>query len=1377
MPSKNLILGLVLLICLSSSVLAIDATLLTKGYLNATTLGSPIFIKVHATSTYGIKEVRVVIWRPFDSSRDDIIEGTGDRHWYDRSWYLSVFPNRITSPGPDGVTYTLNCFNRATPDDYLKEGVVHFVGVEVEYWTNSARTLSATYNIPVETLIYDNTPPSILSVTPLPPLSNQPRVPISTTDPASGIKSIKAYIYYKDEHGDKFYYDEATENWSELGFFDNKYRLTSLQADTPHPGSTVNNTIVFSALTSGKRYYYNYKITDFAGNITYGSHYNFIYDGTPPEINISSPPIQGTPRNFVSTARYPLILFNGNPWNIADQKIQGTASDAHSVLNKVELYISDYTISTFDTNTNSWTTALVSPKTFTPGNTFIYSLPNQFFTGVADGANIFIQANAYDSAGNKKYLEYYTFFVDNLKPTSTIATDALLSSYPTEFRGTTVDIRGTSDNIAGIKSVKIKASRLRDGVTKYWGMGWTTPHNPWEIPMPFLGWVDPSAASFLDATVDPAPDVYTPVIWTHSLRSHFWTDAQPRDVYTVYAWATDNAGNTQATATQKEIRIDNTQPFVSMKYPRNHFKADAALPWIPRFVTVIATDPAGAIAKVEIMAKRNSQYFNWVTKAWDPDSSSPDVWKVETIPATPYGEYNFLLPTPPHELVDSFYAGLADGDSFVFTVKATDKTSHVTQIDSSPIVYDITPPTNPAPRTEGIKWQNTMNAQVAFIAGGDPVPPGKAASGLLCYVNQITCPNGSTKTINSGFVLPTATSFDWVMDQGEGIYNLRVISLDWALNWAANPPTEPYKIATFQVGYDIQPPNFDVHNIQPLPAVIETLTPIISWSAATDPPPTSGQCSGIKNYKILLDGALLDTVAGLNYTIPTNRLVNGTHGIQVVAVDNAQNETPVSININVQTIEPPQLEVTCPTVYNSTTLNLEIRASDDSLVKAVEVSVNGGAYDASIFPGPPQKEVTLTPSVTLVANTNNTITVRAIDDTNKVVSVTAPVLCDTELPTIELKSPLKDSWTTAQTTFRWEGNDTLSGIKEYKLIVDGSLVNTEILTTTSYQVTLSAGDHSYYVIAYDNAGNSRNSKVYPFKVDAVAPTAFTIAGPTYVDALPLTLTWDKSSDTDSGLAGYKIYMGGQLKAEAGSDAVSAQVTGIEDGTYDIYGEAYDVAGNVTRSNTLNTVINTKAPDITVTEGENLLTGNQKLRSRPNLVVKVKDILGVKTDTLIVKIDGRPLANLSVQATETQAESVTACQVTQSLTLNPGSHTITVTAKDRYDREATLELKDLKVAAGAEITGPVRNYPNPFTSASGTTIVFNLSDDADVTIRIYSMDGRLKQTMDYQAVIGENSFKWDGKDYNGKFVANGAYYVAFLNRSGKVIGTFELAVYE
>ena len=66
-----------------------------------------------------------------------------------------------------------------------------------------------------------------------------------------------------------------------------------------------------------------------------------------------------------------------------------------------------------------------------------------------------------------------------------------------------------------------------------------------------------------------------------------------------------------------------------------------------------------------------------------------------------------------------------------------------------------------------------------------------------------------------------------------------------------------------------------------------------------------------------------------------------------------------------------------------------------------------------------------------------------------------------------------------------------------------------------------------------------------------------------------------------------------------------------------------------------------------------------------------------------------------------------------------------------------------------------NYPNPFNPA--TTIKFTLKQQGKVSLKIYSIDGRLvKILINDEKTSGEYSVSWDGKDNNGIPVPSGAY---------------------
>jgi Big-like domain-containing protein/flagellar hook capping protein FlgD len=79
-------------------------------------------------------------------------------------------------------------------------------------------------------------------------------------------------------------------------------------------------------------------------------------------------------------------------------------------------------------------------------------------------------------------------------------------------------------------------------------------------------------------------------------------------------------------------------------------------------------------------------------------------------------------------------------------------------------------------------------------------------------------------------------------------------------------------------------------------------------------------------------------------------------------------------------------------------------------------------------------------------------------------------------------------------------------------------------------------------------------------------------------------------------------------------------------------------------------------------------------------------------------------------------------------------------------------------------GTATNYPNPFhPPTEPTTIAYKLSDNAAVTMRIYTQTGRLVRREFFErglpgGVVGLNTFVWDGRNGDGTLVSSGGYLV-------------------
>ena len=84
-----------------------------------------------------------------------------------------------------------------------------------------------------------------------------------------------------------------------------------------------------------------------------------------------------------------------------------------------------------------------------------------------------------------------------------------------------------------------------------------------------------------------------------------------------------------------------------------------------------------------------------------------------------------------------------------------------------------------------------------------------------------------------------------------------------------------------------------------------------------------------------------------------------------------------------------------------------------------------------------------------------------------------------------------------------------------------------------------------------------------------------------------------------------------------------------------------------------------------------------------------------------------------------------------------------------------------------------NYPNPFNpNEGGTKFHYFLSRDSNVSFTVYDLFGNLVKTMNAPlggpgGTAGENNYRWDGRNGEGRVVANGGYvaHVMYEDASG------------
>ena len=88
---------------------------------------------------------------------------------------------------------------------------------------------------------------------------------------------------------------------------------------------------------------------------------------------------------------------------------------------------------------------------------------------------------------------------------------------------------------------------------------------------------------------------------------------------------------------------------------------------------------------------------------------------------------------------------------------------------------------------------------------------------------------------------------------------------------------------------------------------------------------------------------------------------------------------------------------------------------------------------------------------------------------------------------------------------------------------------------------------------------------------------------------------------------------------------------------------------------------------------------------------------------------------------------------------------------------------------------VRAYPNPFDGTGSLRLSYQLSEDADVIVRIFDLSGRLIRERDFPAgtrggMLGPNDVViWDGRSASGERVASGVYILQLIAGSSSMTG--------
>ena len=348
----------------------------------------------------------------------------------------------------------------------------------------------------------------------------------------------------------------------------------------------------------------------------------------------------------------------------------------------------------------------------------------------------------------------------------------------------------------------------------------------------------------------------------------------------------------------------------------------------------------------------------------------------------------------------------------------------------------------------------------------------------------------------------------------------------------------------------------------------------ISWTASTD----AG--SGLQSYVIFRDGGFWREVsASSTSTIDTSVSASTSYSYAVAAKDNfgyqSAGSSPANVSVPscADTIVPSIPTNVVATAVNCAQVNLKWNPSTDSGgsgLKGYEIYRNG------IYIG-----LVLAPATNLIDNgvaagTSYSYRVSSLDNADNfsipsaAANVVTPACPDTTAPTVPGNVAVTAT-SCSQVSISWSAStDAGSGMQSYLVYKNGAFwreVSSTALSTTDTVVSASTS-YSYAIAAKDLAGNqSANSTsasvTTPACPDTVPPTVPASVVATVASCSRVDVTWAASTDSGSGVKGYRVYRNGNMLQEVMSPTLSFSDTTVAASTVYSYAvTAFDNAGNV-----------------------------------------------------------------------------------------------------------------------------------------------------------------------------------------------------------------------
>jgi len=659
-------------------------------------------------------------------------------------------------------------------------------------------------------------------------------------------------------------------------------------------------------------------------------------------------------------------------------------------------------------------------------------------------------------------------------------------------------------------------------------------------------------------------------------------------------------------------------------------------------------------------------------------------------------------------------------------------------ISASATSYTLSKPLDPGTYTWYIKAVDSAGNEVASTSTFTLTVADVVAPSTSLTTNPSVTDGGygwfkTTPSITLSRNEPGTTYYQWDSTTGswttytsgfsamEGEHTLYYYSVDASGNKEA-VKSKAIKVDT------VTPNAFNISSPSDGSSTDNASLPTFSWDASSD------SNSGLGKYQLFVDGSLVkDGITETSYTL-TKSLAAGSHTWNVKAFDYAGNgvDSTSTFTINVSDVVAPTTTVYSDPSYTNgwfnTSPTITLTRDEEGTTYYQWNSTTGGwlTYTGAFkAPSEDGEHILYYHSVDKSNNKEETKSKSFKIDKN------APNAFDITEPA---DGTVTDN--ASKPTFKWiASSDSTSGLAKYQIYVDGVLkIDNISASATSYTLSspLDPGNHTWYVKAVDNAGNSTSStSTYDLTVnDIVAPATTLSTNPSSPDGTNGWFKTNPSITLSRNEPGTTYY---QWDSTTGSWTTYTGSFNAPEGQHTLYYYSVDTSGNVEGTKNKAFKVDTVAPS--AFDLSSPADGSTLDNSKPQTFSWTASSDTNSGFRYQLYIDGSLVK-----------DGITTTSYTLSKSLDPGSHTWQVKAVD-YAGNVTSSTPQSFSVTVVDVVPPTTSLSTSPSSPDGTNGWFKTNPSITLS----------------RNEPGTTYYQWDST--TGPWVANASSSIAISGLEG------------